>query len=566
MSQNRKHVTPMIVLLIPLMLAALLAWSSRPAAAQAGARAPQAAYVAHLSGANEVPPVDTPASGTATFVLDSDGSTLHYRVQVSDISGISMAHIHQAPAGANGGVIHGLYAGVGTFDPDNPISGSVTLTAEQVTALNAGNLYVNVHTATYPAGEIRGQIGAYDTPAVMGALMSGDQEVPANASAATGVARFDKTGVNTYSYELAVNDLEGTVSNAHIHIGREGVGGGVVLPLNFSGLAPNVSTGGMITFTQSSQLLDFLTGFHYVNIHSTVYPGGEIRGNVYPTGVLPYSADLAGTNEVPPVATTAGGDGTLVVDSDWQSAYYLVSVSDISNISMAHIHEAPAGVNGGVTVGLFNGSGAFNNTHPISGTLTFNINNLADLVTERFYINVHTTAHPAGEIRGQLVSHALGDMVAVLSGANEIPPVATARTGLATFSFVDSETVDYSIDLSDLANVTAAHIHRAWVTRNGPVVFPLYPSARATLTSGTLTLTAAQLRDMLGGNYYVNVHTTTNPGGEVRGQVVPQGAPTSVTLLGQSGQPLAMFNSGGAALLLMVLVVATWLLLRRRAW
>lgn len=134
-------------------------------------------FSAHLTGDQEVAatPVETRGTGQATFRLSKDGTELHYRLNVANIENVTMAHIHVAPAGQNGGVVAWLY-------PDGPppqlIEGRSqgtlahgTITAADlvgglagtsldalVEAMRAGDTYVNVHTSQYPAGEIRGQI------------------------------------------------------------------------------------------------------------------------------------------------------------------------------------------------------------------------------------------------------------------------------------------------------------------------------------------------------------------------------------------------------------------------
>lgn len=133
-------------------------------------------FTAHLSGDAEVPAADTRATGQAVFKLDRDGSALHYRLIVANIENVTQAHIHIAPAGANGPVVAFLYppappaqlipgrsAGVlqtGTITAANlvgPLAG--TTLDDLLDAIRSGNAYVNVHTSANPAGEIRGQIG-----------------------------------------------------------------------------------------------------------------------------------------------------------------------------------------------------------------------------------------------------------------------------------------------------------------------------------------------------------------------------------------------------------------------
>lgn len=133
-------------------------------------------FRAHLSGDEEVPPVETNAQGQATFHLDKTGDELGYKLIVANIEDVTMAHIHNAPAGQNGSVVVWLYPEVGP--PPQLIDGRFdgvlaesTITAddlvgplagepldELVSIIREGNAYVNVHTRSNPAGEVRGQI------------------------------------------------------------------------------------------------------------------------------------------------------------------------------------------------------------------------------------------------------------------------------------------------------------------------------------------------------------------------------------------------------------------------
>lgn len=111
-------------------------------------------YQAVLSGNQQVPPVTTSGSGLGTFQLNGDSLTYHISVQ--NLSGpITAAHFHLAPAGQNGAAIQPISFSGSTAD--GTWSG---LTQNQIADLNSGNIYVNVHTANNPDGEIRGQITA----------------------------------------------------------------------------------------------------------------------------------------------------------------------------------------------------------------------------------------------------------------------------------------------------------------------------------------------------------------------------------------------------------------------
>lgn len=120
--------------------------------------------LATLTGAQEVPPVTTSASGTGTIVVDS--STQAIITAVATTSGIPMAsaaHIHMGGAGT--APPNNIILGLDLITNDNTSSATavampgVILTDAQYASLLAGNLYFNVHTATNTAGEIRGQIG-----------------------------------------------------------------------------------------------------------------------------------------------------------------------------------------------------------------------------------------------------------------------------------------------------------------------------------------------------------------------------------------------------------------------
>lgn len=111
-------------------------------------------FVAHLNGSQETPLVKTSATGESTLTLNSNNS-LTCSVTTNDTRNATAAHIHLASAGIAGPIIIPLNGGPTTWScPSTP------LTAEQLTALQEGRLYVNVHTVDHPNGEVRGQIVA----------------------------------------------------------------------------------------------------------------------------------------------------------------------------------------------------------------------------------------------------------------------------------------------------------------------------------------------------------------------------------------------------------------------
>ena len=118
------------------------------------ARGEMLQFKADLAGASEVPANTEKGTGKGEFRFDSTTKQLSWTVTYNGLTGpATAAHIHgPAAVGANAPPI------IPFASPASPISGTATLTDEQVSSLMAGMLYVNVHTATHRPGEIRGQI------------------------------------------------------------------------------------------------------------------------------------------------------------------------------------------------------------------------------------------------------------------------------------------------------------------------------------------------------------------------------------------------------------------------
>src|SRR6478752_4827173 len=153
-----------------------------------------------------------------------------------------------------------------------------------------------------------------------------------------------------------------------------------------------------------------------------------------------------------------------------------------------------------------------------------------------------------------------------LSGKNEVPPKDTKATGTATFNVIGTDSITYTVHVKDMQMVTAAHIHQGNAGENGPVLVTLYnnptPSAMTNgeLAKGTITATnlegplaGKQITDLISmiksGGTYANVHTTANPMGEIRGQIVEGKTGISATGGGSNtaNQGIAQSNSATTA-------------------
>ena len=252
------------------------------------------------------------------------------------------------------------------------------------------------------------------------------------------------------------------------------------------------------------------------------------------------AAKLSGGQEVPPDVTNATGDATLVIDPTQTSIQVTVNFSGFTaGITAAHIHVGLIGEDGPIIFPLASGSSASPlvatlteaafTPQPTAGITTFS-EAISAIQEGRTYVNLHTEAFPDGEIRGQVGPVTL---TAELNGLQEVPPVLTAGSGSMTvFLNNDQSAMTFTLDFSNLNNINAAHIHVAPVGVDGPIIFPMADASFASPLTGTLTdagLTPQPagnvstfpdaVNAMITGNTYVNVHTTANPDGEIRGQI-----------------------------------------------
>jgi len=119
--------------------------------------APESFQVA-LTGAQQVPAVQTNGTGTANLTFDPATREVTWDITYSGLSGpVTMAHFHGPAAAGKNGPVQVWLTKQGS-PVESPIKGHATLTAKQAKEFEAGEWYVNVHTAAHPGGEIRGQV------------------------------------------------------------------------------------------------------------------------------------------------------------------------------------------------------------------------------------------------------------------------------------------------------------------------------------------------------------------------------------------------------------------------
>ncbi len=361
------------------------------------------------------------------------------------------------------------------------------------------------------------------------AALSGANERPNPvATAGNGSGTFALEG-NTLYFEVRYLGLSSNATLAHIHgPGSAGQSAPVLIdlaPFNGGSFGSNGTLSGAVVLTPVQQAM-VMAGQTYVNVHTRDNPAGEIRGQIAP---VMMQATLNAANEHPINSSTATAQGTFMLVGTQLT--FNVTYQGLSGPATAsHIHgptNASANANVIIPLDSFNG-GSYGTSGSLEGTVALTPQQLAWLVDGLTYVNFHTVANPGGEIRGQLLPQVTAiPLTATLTGLSERPPITNAASGSATFS-LEGDRLTFNVRYKDLSGTAIlSHIHGpANSSQSTGVLIDLAPfNGGAFGTNGTLSgsvnLTAAQRSNVLAGLTYVNVHTPSNQGGEIRGQIAP---------------------------------------------
>jgi len=264
-----------------------------------------------------------------------------------------------------------------------------------------------------------------------------------------------------------------------------------------------------------------------------------------------FTATLTGAQQVPPVVSPGIGLGTVLLNATEDQITVNLTFSGLTTPSnMGHIHgPAAAGAN---AVVLFDFAADVLAINATAGTIperTFAITpaQVADLKAGLYYFNVHTTANTGGEIRGQIVLAAT-QFTTTLTGSQQVPPVVSSGTGTGMVALNAAEDqLIVNLTWSGLTEpAILGHIHGAGaVGQNAGVLFDfagdVAGKAQGSIPQRVFAITPAQVTELKSGLYYFNIHTATNPGGEIRGQI--NGAAMSVD---RAALRFAATNTGAA--------------------
>jgi hypothetical protein len=296
-------------------------------------------------------------------------------------------------------------------------------------------------------------------------------------------------------------------------------------PLNGGAFGTSGSFAGTVTLTPA-QLAAVIEGLTYLNVHSSVNTDGEIRGQILAQSTaIPFTAWMSGLMERPDMLiNSATGSGTFSLEGN--TLIFNVRYAGLSGTATAaHIHgPASAAQPAAVLINLapFNG-GSFGVAGTLSGRVTLTPAQRAMVVAGQTYVNVHTATNTGGELRGQIAQVGWRSS---LSGINERPAsIASPGFGSGVLVLVGNKVAMNVTYRSLTGTATASHIHgSAGVFGAANVMVNLASinggayGASGSL-AGEVSLTADQLAAFVDELTYLNFHTSTNSGGEIRGQI-----------------------------------------------
>lgn len=439
-----------------------------------------------LSPANEVPPVAIDASGVALVfvhvVRDArgqiTGGTVDFQVDYRFPGEVELTglHIHPGVAGVNGpvtvssGLAATQSAATGSIFRSVAVPASLTAAFDTLVGVlnNPGAYYVNLHTRVNPGGVIRGQLQPADVLFLRGRMLPGN-EVPAitnlDADASANIVVYatrDGNGAITSGsvlFDVGFRHPEAVdITGLHIHHpGAAGVNAPVRINPNVArfshpGGSARITRMATVEPTNADGLAAMETLFRdpsqaYVNLHTSVWPGGAVRAQLERTEAITFRTHLSPDNEVPPVTgVSAAGAHKLTLHVTRDSSGQITAGTVVFDSSVEfpspveftgfHVHQSPAGVNGGVVIdsglsGTNRASSDSGNVYrivDIGETNTNAVNALRGLVGDPsgFYTNMHTPENPGGVIRGQLAMPGEPDLQLTLDPGYYVVEVTTA--------------------------------------------------------------------------------------------------------------------------------------------
>lgn len=430
--------------------------------------------------------------------------------------------------------------------------------------------------------------------AVFVAALSPDNEVPAiTGYAATGTAVLYAHAVRNAQGQIISGSVDfvvyhnfpdtPTVTGLHVHTSPAGVNGAVVINTGIAGGANSVTVAtargiierqAQVAATDTAGLAALNGMFtnpnaYYANLHTTVYPGGVIRGQLYRAERSMLMGRMSPRNEIPAITDFSGtAQGSVEAIRAYDANYRYIGGATTFNVDYTvpepttftglHIHAGNRTVNGPVIIntGIAGGANSVDSAASGTGNITRRVEVVAGTAAvpaleglfdfpDQFYINIHSTKSPGGVMRSQMARTELIRFPVSMLPSNEVPPIAGLDASAIGNFWVDASrdatgavtaavvTFDVNARFPGETRFTGLHIHDGKAGANGPVTInsglraldsttgfanlflPVNISGGQALTSLNSLLTNPE-------NHYINLHTAVNAGGAVRMQMAAE--------------------------------------------
>jgi len=494
-------------------------------------------FTARMDGAQETPPVFTPAIGLASVWLNGTRDTLCVTISMRDLTdSLTGVHIHRAPIGQPGPIVISL----SPYVIGNQVVATITgaaLTDSIVRDLLMGRLYVNAHTVTNPDGEIRGQLVPESDYALM-AQLNGNFTVPPTPTPAQGLASFklskSKQQMRFHVVVQGMDTMTDMIDSVFLMVGPlDSAGNGVVVE-NLTGFMNAAMPDHLMgTVNPTAYVSDLLANNVYVSVRTANFPNGELIGRLFTDTMIVFGSHLTASQETPPTPSMGSGIGVIRLTGGMDSLLIDVLTTNLTGPpTSAHFHDAPEGVPGPVVLDLT----PFINGYSITGVVTgaqLNDSLINKLLRGELYLNVHTDSFPNGEVRGQIYKKLREAYAFMLQGSQVVPPVSGNDTAFG------SGIVSIATDTSDLHylslygglndSVNGANFGNGVTGQSGTSFFNLYPwfqsSTNALVegfwstTDATSPFTPTFAQSFANDSVFVGLNTGSNPNGALRGQV-----------------------------------------------
>lgn len=486
-------------------------------------------FTSTMDGTQAIPAVSTAAKGIGSFMLNKERNAIAVNISFAMLSGAPVnVSIYHGAEGTNGT----LFLDLTPFVTGNRIA--TTISGTDVTANLAkyfnDDLYVLVTTANHSSGEIRGQI-KLETDLNFVSDLNGMETIPMiMVSGAYGLGSFGLSMDNSkLNFKVICQGLTGAITSAKLYAGTMGMNGVEVADIS-SFISGNVITGSIIP--SDIVLTNLLVGEIYLNITTAQNTTGELRSQLVNYKGLTFDGFLDGSQMVPPVSTPAQGVAVIRFSPDLTTMYYDIVVDGVaSSVDYSHLHIGDFGQPYNSSSVQVDFTSSINGNR-IKGTKT-NISafNKDRLLKSNLALLIHTTSHPQGEIRSQVVRFAREGFTVNLEGQQVVPAVSSAAYGSGIVSISrDEENAHYNWVAGNLSAPPGESYFKNNISgQNGSVIYDM-SSAMTVVgnnasangfwkSSDTTPFLARNSIQFSNDSVYLEIHNSAFPDGEIRGQV-----------------------------------------------